>query len=190
VLYRRISKGKEKSDMAKKPKGTSKPRQEARWSKNTAAATEKAKKAAGRLSEKERKQIAAEGKKHAKEKRARIRDVGQEVPPAYARTGKRYFPRVENYRPDATRNSPERQSFANAPLEYFQRADGWIHSASKQGMLDKDGGLNLRKTTSARNKLAQAGLYGKDAFKERAGMQTRRKESNAIIYWGQDGKAP
>lgn len=176
--------------MAKKPKGPSKPRKEARWSRNTAAATEKAKKAAGRLSKKERDKIITEGKEQAKQKRARIRDVGQEVPEGYARTGKRYFARVENYRPDATRNTAERQSFANAHLKYFQSDKGWIHSASKQGMLDKDGALNLRKTTAARNKMKEAGLYGKDAFKERAGMKTRRKESAAIIYWGQDGKAP
>lgn len=176
--------------MAKKLKGPSKPRREARWSKNTAAATEKAKKAAGRLSKTERAKIVAEGKEQVKQKRDRIRDVGQEVPEGYARTGKRYFARVENFRPDASRNTAERQSFANAHLRYFQSDKGWIHSASKQGMLDKDGALNLRKTTAARNKMKEAGLYGKDAFKERAGMKTRRKESAAIIYWGQDGKAP
>ena len=66
--------------MAKKPKGTSKPRKESRWSRNTAAATERAKKAAGRMSKAEREKAIAEGKEQAKQKRARIRDVGQEVP--------------------------------------------------------------------------------------------------------------
>jgi hypothetical protein len=94
-----------------------------------------------------------------------------------------YFALLENYRPDRKRNDARRQAFANSHLRTFQKDGGWISSASKQGMLTHTGILNLRKTTAAREAMKKAGLYGAQPGK-------RGGPSQAIIYWGQDGKSP
>lgn len=166
--------------MAKK---STKPKREAKWARNTKDAERRAAETGKALSKEARKKIVAEGKKQAKQRRARIRDVGQAVPEGYARRqGGMYFALLENYRPDKSRNKKDVQAFANANLRSFTKDDGWISKASKQGMLSHLGELNLRKTTAAREKMRKAGLYG--------GRGHAGQQSKAIIYWGQDGKSP
>ena len=155
-----------------------------RYSRNSSEATAKATRSALGLTKEQYRKKAEEAKKQAKQKRARIRDIGQAVPEGYLRRqGSLYFALKENYRPDKKRNSKAKQDFALKNMDRFMRDGGWLDSTSKQGMLLADGTQNLRKTTAARNMMKKLGLYG------RAGAKTRGK-SAGIIYWGQDGKAP
>ena len=171
----------------KSGKGGGAPKKPAKWAKNTKSAEAKAKESAKGLTKEQRAKIAAEGVKQAKQKRARIRDIGQAIPEGYLRRqGSKYFALKENYRPDSSRNSEKKQAFALANMERFMRKGGWLDSTSKQGMLNALGEQNLRKTTSARNMLKKEGLYEKHPGQKTKGQ----KSSAAIIYWGQDGKAP
>ena len=173
------------------PRGAAKPaasakktsnRKPGRWARNTAHATERATATSAKMSKRERDAIIEQGKSYARQRRARIRDVGQDIPEGYLRRqGSKWFALKENYRPDADRNGREKQAFVLANKERFMREKGWLDSTSKGGMLDKDGVQNLRKLSTARKMLTEAGLYG------HAGTH---KQSEAMIYWGQDGKAP
>lgn len=157
-------------------------RKPGRWARNTAHATERATATSAKMSKRERDAIIEQGKSYAKQRRARIRDVGQDIPEGYLRRqGSKWFALKENYRPDAERNGEERQAFVHANMERFMREGGWLDSTSKGGMLDSSGAQNLRKLASARNKMKEVGLYG------HAGTH---KQSEAMIYWGQDGKSP
>ena len=133
------------------------------------------------LTKEQRAAAVKEAREGAKKRRARIRDVGQAVPEGYIRkTGSLYFSRKENERL-LKRNGEDVNAWASANRERFMKKGGWMDSVSRNGMFHRDGGMNLRKTTVARNAMKKYGLHA----------QLRDPgDSKFTIYWGQDGKQP
>lgn len=132
----------------------------------------------------------AEDAQVVKSKSKRIRDMGQEPPKGYRRTGGMYFAKNENDRPIKSKTTEAQRMlfYANKPKFIgVGETNGWVAQAANQGMYDgKNSEVNFRKSVSARKLIdADGGTYHPD-YGKKAGQKGRAK-SRYVMAIGQDG---